>query len=146
MIDCSYSTVVVGGNWRNFASCYLTGACVARTAVFFKKNITGVHSDSNQDLIWLGKMRRMVVTHVPTEDLPEGVIYRRILPTNRGSRSNNPRLNRRGGPCWLTRTRSLSSPRSQNVEGSLLALNTCITKKTAALGGGSKLPLHPGLL
>ena len=88
----------------------------------------------------MGKIRRMVATHAPTEDLAEGIIYWRILPTKCGSRSNNPRLRRPGNPCWLTRT--LSSPR-YHVEGSLLALN--ITKKTAARGSDSKLPLHPGL-
>ena len=61
----------------------------------------------------LGKIGRIVVTHVPTEDLPQWTIYWRILPTNCGYRSNNPRLKRRGDPCWLTRTRSLSSPRSR---------------------------------
>ena len=36
----------------------------------------------------LGKIRRMVVTHAPTEDLPEGMIYRRILPASWGCLSN----------------------------------------------------------
>ena len=51
----------------------------------------------------LGKTcNKMVATHVPTEDLPGGNIRWRILPTNRGSRSNNnPRVKRRGDPCWL---------------------------------------------
>ena len=50
-------------------------------------------------------------------------------------------LKRQGDPCWLNRARSLSSPRYY-VEGSLLALN--MNKKTAVLGSGSKLPIHPG--
>ena len=90
----------------------------------------------------LGKIRGMVVTHVPTEHLPKGIIYWRILPTNSGSRSYIPRLKRRTDPCWLARAHSFSSPR-YHVEGSLLALN--IRKKTAAPGSGSKLPLHLGL-
>ena len=90
----------------------------------------------------LGKIRRMVVTHVPTGDLPRGFIYWRILPTNCGSRSTNPRLRDEetlAGSLVLP----LSSPRYR-VEGSLLALN--IRKKTAALGSGSKVPLYPGLV
>ena len=42
----------------------------------------------------------------------------------------NPRLKRRGDPCWLARTHSLSSPRYDHVEGSLLALNMPSTIKT----------------
>lgn len=55
---------------------------------------------------FLGKIRKMVVTHVPTEDLPEGIVYWIILPTNCGSRSNNPSLTGGGNPCWLTRVLS----------------------------------------
>ena len=77
----------------------------------------------------MGKIRRMVVTHAPTEDLPNGIVYWRILPTNCGSRSNNPSLKRRGDPCWPTRTRSLISTLTHG--GPSLALN--IRRKTAKL-------------
>ena len=88
----------------------------------------------------MGKIRRTVVTHVPTEDLPQGIIHWRIVPTNCGSRSNNPSLKRRIHPCWLTRALSLISTLPRGV------LSPCPKcKKTAALGSGSKLPLHAGL-
>ena len=89
----------------------------------------------------LRNIRRMVVTHVPTEDLPEGMIYWRILPTSCGSRSNNPSLlinETLAGSLVLV----LSSPRVSTTRGglSLVALN--IGRKTAALGSWSELLLH----
>ena len=84
----------------------------------------------------------MVVTHATMGDTAGVMSYVRAFPRSGRSPRNNPILLEI--EASLVRppephSHPLSSPR-YNVEGSLLVLYT--TKKTAALGGGSKVPHH----